>query len=133
MSGGEVSSAQLNRKLKRINDISYGPVKSLPMTLFMLWMVGNDIHIFSIMMISMAITTPMGSLMQTGNVFKMFEGDESVKGKLPLAKLTYAACCLAALAVGLVKLSWMGLLPTAYADWMDHTPPTVRETAIMAA
>lgn len=112
------------RKLRRINDMQMAPVKSLPMTLFMMWMSGNDIHIFSIMITGMAIYQPIQALAATGTVFAMFNGDESVKGDVWRARLVYAALCVVALVCGLGKLHFMGLLPTAAADWMDHTPPT---------
>ena len=118
---------QHNRKVRRIQDIQLGPVKSLPMMMFMMWMTGNDIHIFSIMMTGMAIYQPIQSLGQVGAIFKMFADDPALKGDVLRGKLIYAACCLAALCVGLAKLHWMGLLPTAAADWVDHNPPLYGE------
>lgn len=131
---GTVSSAKLQeqRKLSRLNAMSTAPIKNIPMTAFMLWMVGNDIHIFSIMFVSMSITQPLNALMATGTAFQMFEDDEKLTGSVRFAKIKYALCCLAALAVGLLKLKWMGLLPTQFADWMDHSPPVVSEISLFA-
>lgn len=118
---------------RRINDVQLGPVKSLPMTLFMLWMVGNEISLFSIMFVGMAITTPITSLMGTGTVFEQFaemvRADPSLSSSVTQGKMIYAACCLAAFAVGLLKLAWMGLMPVSASDWMDHRPPLLSESS----
>ena len=108
------------RMLNRINGMQFQPVTQLPMTVFMLWMSGNDIHIFSIMMTGMAIYQPFNSLIGTNTAFKMFENDKTIASDVFRGKLVYAACCCVALLVGLVKLSWMGLLPTSASDWMEH-------------
>ncbi len=114
---------QLARKVRRINDVQLSPVKQLPMTMFMLWMAGSDIHIFSIMMTGMAIMGPISALGNVNSVFRVFEGDAAVKAQVFQGKLIYLACCIVALGVGLAKLHFMGLLPTAAADWIDHSPP----------
>jgi hypothetical protein len=121
-------AAQHARKVRRINDMMLAPVKSLPMTLFMLWMAGNDIHIFSIMMTFMAITGPLTALGQTTSIFQMFADDTSVRSDVTKGKLVYVACCLVAFVVGLTKLHWMGLLPIAASDWVDHSAPFYAET-----
>lgn len=118
---------------RRINDIQFGPVKSLPMTLFMLWMVGNEISLFSIMFVGMAITNPISALMNTGGTFEQFaevvREDPTLSSSITQGKLIYAACCLAAFVVGLMKLAWMGLMPVSASDWMDHRPPTLSESS----
>jgi hypothetical protein len=107
----------------------YSPASSLPMTAFMLWMSGSDIHMFSIMITGMAIWQPIQALFNVGNAFSAFNDDEEVKDELWRSKLGYAVMCLVALGVGLAKLHFMGLLPTAAADWMDHTPPVYTSIA----
>eukprot|EP00658_Telonema_sp_P-2_P064236 TRINITY_DN53159_c0_g1_i1.p1 TRINITY_DN53159_c0_g1~~TRINITY_DN53159_c0_g1_i1.p1 ORF type:complete len:118 (-),score=35.93 TRINITY_DN53159_c0_g1_i1:60-413(-) len=52
---------QHSRKLKRIQALQISPVTQLPMTLFMLWMVGNEIQIFSIMFVGMSVMNPIQS------------------------------------------------------------------------
>eukprot|EP00164_Ancoracysta_twista_P023588 GFYU01044195.1.p1 GENE.GFYU01044195.1~~GFYU01044195.1.p1 ORF type:complete len:140 (-),score=15.54 GFYU01044195.1:114-533(-) len=118
---------QHSRKLKRIQALQISPVTQLPMTLFMLWMVGNEIQIFSIMFVGMSVMNPIQSLFKTGQVFNMFEGDSSVSKDIKLGKLIYAACCIAAFVVALVKVSWMGLLPVSAMDWIDNKPPRYAE------
>lgn len=119
------------RVQKRLMDLQFGPVKALPMTLFMLWMVGNDISLFSIMFVGMAVSNPITSLLGTNKLFESFDEmireDPSLRSSVTQAKLIYAACCVVAFVVGLVKLSWMGLMPVSSLDWMDHRPPTAAE------
>lgn len=120
---------QHERKLRRIRSMQFQPVTSLPMTLFMLWMVGNDLSIFSIMFVGMSIMNPISSLMNTPKTFQIFDGEADVKKDVAMAKLIYAACCLVALGVGLMKVSWMGLLPVNAIDWLDHAPPKYAEVS----
>ena len=119
--------AQHQRKVRRISDLQLGPVKSLPMTMFMLWMAGSDIHIFSIMMTGMAIYQPLQAMGAVGTIFKPFADDASVRSQVTQGKLIYLACCVVALCVGLAKLHFMGLLPTAAVDWIDHSAPVYEE------
>ena len=122
--------ATKRRKLAKMNALSLGPVKSLPMTAFMMYMTGNTVDIFPIMVTMMAIQQPITAMGTVTATFAMFEDDEDrdVKSKLFMAKVTFVLCCILALGVGLLKLSWMGLVPTSYADWMDPTPPLVLQT-----
>lgn len=55
----------LDYYIQKAWDIAKGAVKSLPMNLFMMWMAGNTVHIFSLMMVFMLIMTPVKNL---GNV-----------------------------------------------------------------
>ncbi len=111
------------RKVKKMNSIQFSPVSSLPMNMFMLWMAGNDIHMFSIMITGNAIYSPIGQMLKVNEVFAPFNGDDEVKEELWRVKLVYVAMCFVSLFVGLAKLHFMWLLPTAAADWLDHTPP----------
>eukprot|EP00758_Cryptobia_borreli_P005776 Tbor_TRINITY_DN4987_c2_g1::TRINITY_DN4987_c2_g1_i1::g.9804::m.9804 len=126
-SDGSVDKVQHARKLKRIRDIQFGPITSLPMTIFMLWMVGNHIQLFSIMFVGMSVINPIQALFKTGSVFDVFSADPSVSKDVTLGKFIYAGCCLVAFGVGCLKLSWMGLLPINGVDWIDHTPPKYAE------
>ncbi|KAG8348942.1 putative Protein of unknown function (DUF1077) [Trypanosoma vivax] len=116
---------------RRLNGLRVQPLKSLPMTLFMMWMVGNEVSIFSIMFVGMAVTNPLQSVFGTHRMFEEFEEDAckdpAMRSAVKQSKLIYVACCLAALAVAVVKLSWMGLLPVNAMDWLDNTPPAYKE------
>lgn len=100
--------------------IAQAPGKNLFMTAFMLWMSGNSLQIFSIMMLGMAMWTPIGEL---ANVNARFARFNDTRISLVLPKLTFVAIQLAALALGLYKCNSMGLLPTSTADWIN---PSVR-------
>lgn len=96
--------------------LATAPGKQLMMTAFMLWMSGNSLQIFSIMMLGMALWTPIGEIINLQTRFARY-ADSGVDLILP--KLTFLAMNLAGLAVGLYKCNSMGLLPTSSADWID--------------
>lgn len=97
-------------KLKKAWEVALAPIKSLPMTGIMMYMTGNSLQIFSIMMVFMAFKNPIMGLMATNQAFEKFETDTN-KGKMLQAKLAYVAMQLVALAVGIWKVNAMGLLP----------------------
>ncbi|KAG5473151.1 hypothetical protein CUR178_03069 [Leishmania enriettii] len=123
-----------HRIMTRLSDIRTQPLKQLPMTAFMMWMVGNDVSIFSIMFVGMAVVNPLQSILGAGKMFADFEEDaktdRQVRSAVNQARWIYIGCCLIAFLVALVKLNWMELLPVNSMDWMDHTPPTYQELSI---
>ena len=80
------------------------------MNAIMMYMSGNSLQIFSIMMVFMLFKNPFQALLQTRQVFTRFEG-EGTSGKLIMVKATYVVCNLLVLALGLWKVNGMGLLP----------------------
>eukprot|EP00457_Paulinella_chromatophora_P015885 gb/GEZN01016579.1/.p1 GENE.gb/GEZN01016579.1/~~gb/GEZN01016579.1/.p1 ORF type:complete len:223 (-),score=37.50 gb/GEZN01016579.1/:107-775(-) len=94
------------------------PVQQLFMTCMMLWMSGSTLQIFSIMMLSMAIWTPVQALF---NVNKVFERFVSSGVDLVVPKLIYIAINFAGIGVGLYKMNTLGLLPSA-SDWLTDLP-----------
>ena len=137
-----MNSAENDKELRRarikrrITALQFQPVSSLPMTLFLLWMVGNDIGIFSIMFVGMAIMNPITALSNTKKVFEQFDADvaedNSLRSDVMIGRLCYAGCCLIAMFVGLLKVSWMGLLPVSAVDWMNHAPAACEELGVAA-
>ena len=97
-------------KLKKAWEVALAPVKQLPMTAIMMYMSGNSLQIFSIMMVVMAFKNPLMGLMATNQAFERFES-EGTRGKLGVVKLAYVACQVIALALGIWKVNGMGLLP----------------------
>ncbi len=128
--------ARRSRIKRRIFALQFQPVAQLPMTLFLLWMVGNEIGIFSIMFVGMAITNPINALLDTKRVFEQFDGDvaedSSLRNDVLVGRLCYAGCCVIAMFVGLLKVSWMGLLPVSAVDWLSHAPTACEEMGIGA-
>ncbi|KAH8912747.1 hypothetical protein BR93DRAFT_872294 [Coniochaeta sp. PMI_546] len=104
-------------KLKKAWEVALGPVKNLPMTGIMMYMSGNSLQIFSIMMVFMAFKTPIMGLLATNQAFERFE-TESNRGKILQAKLAYVLMQCVALALGVWKVNGMGLLPTTRSDWL---------------
>lgn len=86
------------------------PVKQLPMTAFMMYMSGNGLQIFSIMMVFMAFKNPIMGLIATNTAFERFESP-GTKDQLLMVKGAYVAMQLLALGLGVWKLNGMGLLP----------------------
>ncbi len=105
-------------KVKKAWEVALGPVKGLPMTFIMMYMSGNSLQIFSIMMVFMAFKNPITGLIGTNQAFERFE-TQSNRAKMLQVKLAYVAMQLLALGLGIWKVNAMGLLPcVADAPWM---------------
>jgi hypothetical protein len=104
-------------KLKKAWEVALAPAKGLPMTAIMMYMSGNSLQIFSIMMVFMAFKNPLVGLMNTNQAFERFQ-TEGNAGKMLQTKVVYVAMQLLALAVGVWKVNTMGLLPTTRSDWL---------------
>ncbi|ORY59665.1 uncharacterized protein BCR38DRAFT_488684 [Pseudomassariella vexata] len=104
-------------KLKKAWEVALAPVKNLPMTAIMMYMSGNSLQIFSIMMVFMAFKNPIMGIVGTNVAFEKFESDSN-KGKMLQVKLAYVAMQVVALALGIWKINAMGLLPTTRSDWL---------------
>ncbi|EPY35168.1 hypothetical protein STCU_01216 [Strigomonas culicis] len=128
MTEQELQRARANAQ---INNIRMQPIRQLPMTLLMMWMVGNDVSIFSIIFVGMAVVNPLQAIAGVNKEFVAFEEDAEkdaqVASAVKLGKLVYIACCLAAFFVALIKLNWMELLPVLSMDWMSGVPPPYKE------
>lgn len=104
-------------KLKKAWEVALAPVKGLPMTGIMMYMSGNSLQIFSIMMVFMAFKNPIMGILATNQAFERFETDTN-RSKIVQVKLAYVAMQLLALALGVWKVNSMGLLPTTRSDWL---------------
>ncbi|KAL5601380.1 hypothetical protein BROUX41_002633 [Berkeleyomyces rouxiae] len=119
-------------KLKKAWEVALAPVKSLPMTAIMMYMSGNSLQIFSIMMVVMAFKNPLVGLLNTNQALDRFVTQRN-GGSILQVKLVYVVCQLVALAVGIWKVNSMGLLPTTRSDWlMWEAARTPLQTAIPA-
>ena len=49
--------------LQKSWDIALGPLKQIPMNLFIMWMAGNSISMFPIMMVGMMFIRPIQALL----------------------------------------------------------------------
>lgn len=75
-----------------------------------MYMSGNSLQIFSIMMVMMAFKNPLMGLLATNTAFARYESD-GIKGQLLIVKATYIALQFVAMALGIWKVNQMGLLP----------------------
>lgn len=94
-------------KVKKAWEVALAPVKQLPMTAFMMYMSGNGLQIFSIMMVFMAFKNPIVGLMATNQAFTRFES-EGTKSQLLMVKAVYVGMQILALALGIWKVNGMG-------------------------
>jgi len=79
-------------------------------------MSGNQPNIFSIMITSYVMYNPIKAIASVGATFSRLED-----GRVPLAlpKALFIALNLGVFVFGLLKMSWLGLLPTEPADWIS--------------
>ncbi|KAL1303895.1 hypothetical protein AAFC00_000349 [Neodothiora populina] len=104
-------------KLKKAWELAIAPAKQLPMSAVGMYMSGNSLQIFSIMMVAMLFKNPIQAIFNIGNVFSRFETPAN-RQQLWGVKLVYIACNCLALALGIWKVNGMGLLPTTRSDWL---------------
>eukprot|EP00126_Sphaerothecum_destruens_P009479 Sdes_comp20517_c0_seq3m15076 len=117
-------------KLKKAWDIALAPGKSIPMNAFMMYMAGNTVHIFSIMITGMMFLNPMKALFSVSQTFTPFEDTKTAGGvSVTLPKLAYIALNLFCIGMALYKCSKLGVLPTSSSDWLAFLPhPQVKKT-----
>ncbi|MCJ1301581.1 hypothetical protein MMC08_004382 [Hypocenomyce scalaris] len=97
-------------KLKKSWEIALAPAKQLPMNAIMMYMSGNSLQIFSIMMVFMLFKNPIQGILATNQAFARFE-TEGTRSKMWMVKAMYVLMNLVALSLGLWKVNGMGLLP----------------------
>ncbi|XP_055591422.1 ER membrane protein complex subunit 4 [Uranotaenia lowii] len=90
--GFNLSAGQLHSEVARDNDqshlilkkswdIALGPLKQFPMNLLIMYMSGNSISIFPIMMVVMMFIRPIKAMLSTGATFKVIEGVQATGQK----------------------------------------------------
>ncbi|KAJ5569747.1 ER membrane protein complex subunit 4 [Penicillium hispanicum] len=104
-------------KLKKAWEIAIAPSKQLPMNGIMMYMSGNSLQIFSIMMVFMLFKGPIQGLINTNAAFAKYE-TPSTRARLVGVKAIYVLMQLLLLALGIWKVNAMGLLPTTRSDWL---------------
>lgn len=75
----DASSRQTENALraKRSWDVALGPIKQVPMNLFIMYMSGNTISIFPIMMVIMMAVRPFKTLFTVGATFKALDASNT--------------------------------------------------------
>ena len=120
-------SADPNLRAKRSWDLALGPIKQVPMNLFMMYMSGNTISIFPIMMVVMMGIRPVKTLFSVNATFKQL--DQQMGGGWGSSigqKIVFVLGNLALVSLALFKCHSMGLLPTHVSDWLAFADPIVR-------
>ncbi|KAK3116000.1 hypothetical protein LTR53_004114 [Teratosphaeriaceae sp. CCFEE 6253] len=104
-------------KLKKAWEMALAPAKQLPMNAIGMYMTGNSLQIFSIMMVFMLFKAPIQAILNIQNTFQRLETDSNRQQMLGV-KAAFIGCNLLALALGIWKVNGMGLLPTTRSDWL---------------
>ncbi|XP_019879852.1 ER membrane protein complex subunit 4 [Aethina tumida] len=119
----EVSKkTDVNRLItKKSWDLALAPIKQLPMNLFFMYMAGNSISIFPIMMVGMLLMRPIQSIWATKSTFKMIE--TNTIGQM----IVYVLGNILNIGMALYKCQSMGLLPIYSSDWLAFVEPPIRQ------
>ncbi|KAK3675418.1 hypothetical protein LTR37_021553 [Vermiconidia calcicola] len=104
-------------KLKKAWELALAPAKQLPMNAIGMYMTGNSLQIFSIMMVFMLFKGPIQAVLNIQGTFARLE-TEGNKSNMLMVKAAFVGCNCLALALGIWKVNGMGLLPTTRSDWL---------------
>lgn len=107
---------------KKSWDLALAPMKQVPMNLFIMYMAGNSISIFPIMMVGMLLMRPLQAIWSTKATFKMMETQSAI-----LQMIVYVLGNIVNIGLALYKCHSMGLLPTYASDWLAFVEPPLRE------
>lgn len=92
------------------------------MNLLIMYMAGNSISIFPIMMVGMMFIRPVKAIFSTAQTFKSFEGTQTITGQ----KFVFFLGNVINIGLALYKCHSMGLLPTHTSDWLAFVEPQER-------
>ncbi|XP_014212290.1 ER membrane protein complex subunit 4 [Copidosoma floridanum] len=104
--------------MKKSWDLAIGPLKQVPMNLFIMYMAGNSISIFPIMMVGMFLIRPVKALFTLQQTFKVIEGTNAFG-----QKFVFGLGQVVNIMLALYKCQSMGLLPTHASDWLAFVEP----------
>lgn len=85
------------------------------MNLLIMYMAGNSISIFPIMMVGMSLIRPLKAIFTTTQTFKGFE---QINQNIIPQKFIFFIGNLINIGLALYKCHSMGLLPTHASDWL---------------
>lgn len=115
-------------------NIAISPGKSIFMNMFMMWMMGNAINIWTIFMVFMLFNAPIAALLSIENskstaiYFMNFSFRKAFsrlqKGEAYLKqKFVFVLVNLLLLTLAVYKCTSLGLIPNASADWLEFVQP----------
>ena len=111
-------------KMKKAWEVAIAPAKQLPMSAIGMYMSGNSLQIFSIMMVFMLFKNPFTAIMNVQGQFARFESEGNAS-KLLGTKLVFIVTNLLSVALGLWKVNGMGLLPYVDRHWFTRDILTI--------
>jgi hypothetical protein len=103
----------------RAMEAAKSPVSGFAMTAFMMYMMGNQINIMTMMFLFYQVMAPFNAILNIDKTFSQFEPD-GVKKHLPRTLFILGQCAIFGFL--LYKLKGMGLLPTESSDWLAMWP-----------
>lgn len=123
----EATTAKEDRKKREIlagqaKATAMGAGSQIFMQMFMMYMMGSSLHIFTIFMIYQMMSGPIGAMMSVQQRFSRFS---SLGNELLLYKMIFIGIQLGLFGLGLYKLNTMGLLPLSPSDYVDMIPKSV--------
>eukprot|EP00667_Euglena_gracilis_P026422 EG_transcript_31803 len=108
-------------KKDKMWEMAMSPKGGLFMNAFMMWMSGNEVHLFSMMITMMALVNSGKALFTTSAVFARLDVPAEFADDVLRAKAVFILLNLVGLGMAMMKCYWLGLLPTAASDWVDGT------------
>lgn len=111
----DLPGEQQNRKLltKQSWNIALAPMYQVPMNLFLMYMSGGTISIFSLMMVGLLMYRPISALLTCKDFYNQLRGDQR-----PLQMFVYLLANVVSLLLGLYKCEILGILPIYASDWI---------------
>ena len=95
----------------------------------MLWMIGNQLNVWSIMVTAMSLANPIKQLFGVNKTFSRLDEEtkpttwaQLLQSDLLMPKLIYISLTLLLLGMGLYKCASLNLLPITSADWIYLLP-----------
>ncbi len=107
--------------------MAFSPLKSIPINGIMLYMSGNGVQIFSVMIVVMLIFNSSKSIMNALKDFDRLKSPEMDASSLYPPTLVYILIQIGMFGMGVWKMNSMGLLPTATSDWLSFMEPKEME------
>ena len=103
----------------RAMEAAKAPVSGFAMTAFMMYMMGNQINIMTMMFLFYQVMAPFNAILNIDKTFSQFEPDRHKK-HVPRTIFILGQCAIFGFL--LYKLKGMGLLPTESSDWLAMWP-----------
>ena len=101
---------------KQAWNLAKSPMGSVAQTMFMFWMSGSSVSIFTIMITVQFLTSPLMAISNVNAVFTPFVHKDI---NLLLPKLAYIALNIGLFIMALWKLSVLGVIPVTPYDWIS--------------